>query len=547
MKESQLMQTFSCLTLKDRRNLRLFVHSPFHNTRADVIRLFDYLDTHWENPKRDFTKETVFKAVNVQRNAIPLEQNTQRNNIPLHKKAVYTEGSLFDAKKLNYTLSFLDNLIRNYLVINQLEDEKTERDVLLQKAFTARGSDKLAEKSLAQARQYFEEQQVQNAAAHFHDFRLHRAHYDRASRRERSDDTGLQASSDAFTDFAAAEILRQGCSMLTQQAFSKRVYQLPLLDAVLGFVELKIKNYELKIGADSTLKTAKNAVYTEGSSLELKIKNYELKTPQNAVYTEGSPLESEIWNLKSKAVLAYFHAYQSLSKDDDAVAQYAHFQELRTILEHNWQQFPADEMHGLYLLAINFCIKKINRGDRQFEREVLGIYKIGLENRLLFENNQLSPYTYKNAMMAALKVGEMAWASQFLDDYKPFLASNDREMIYKYNKALYFFRNNDYNSAMQLLQTVNLKEVLFNLDARRLLARIYFELKENTALDSLIDNSKIYLHRQKDIGYHREMYLNFFKVLENLLKTDPKKRDILRGPIEATKYLAEREWLLSKL
>jgi hypothetical protein len=89
--------------------------------------------------------------------------------------------------------------------------------------------------------------------------------------------------------------------------------------------------------------------------------------------------------------------------------------------------------------------------------------------------------------------------------------------------------------------------VLFNLDARRLLARIYFELKENTALDSLIDNSKIYLHRQKDIGYHREMYLNFFKTLEILLKTDPKNREILRGPIEATKYLAEREWLLEKL
>jgi hypothetical protein len=543
MKESQLMQTFSCLTLKDRRNLRLFVRSPFHNTRADVVRLFDYLDAHWENPKRDFTKETVFKAVqvqrndiplkqNTQRNAIPLEQNTERNNIPLHEKAVYTEGSLFDAKKLNYTLSFLDSLIHNYLVINQLEDEKTERDVLLQKAFTARGADKLAEKSLAQARQYFDEQQVQNAAAHFHDFRLHRAHYDRASRRERSDDTGLQAASDAFTDFAAAEILRQGCSMLTQQAFSKRVYQLPLLDAVLGFVELKIKDADVQ----------RNVIPLPQNTQRNNIPLYE-----NAVYTEGSSLESEIWNLKSKAVLAYFHAYQSLSKDDDAVAQYAHFQQLRTILEHNWQQFPADEMHGLYLLAINFCIKKINRGDRQFEREVLGIYRIGLENRLLFENNQLSPYTYKNAMMAALKVGEMGWASQFLDDYKPFLASNDREMIYKYNKALYFFRNNDYNSAMQLLQTVNLKEVLFNLDARRLLARIYFELKENAALDSLIDNSKIYLHRQKDIGYHREMYLNFFKILENLLKTDPKKRAILRGPIEATKYLAEREWLLEKL
>ena len=124
---------------------------------------------------------------------------------------------------------------------------------------------------------------------------------------------------------------------------------------------------------------------------------------------------------------------------------------------------------------------------------------------------------------------------------------NDREMIYKYNRALYFFRSNDYKSAMQLLQTVNPKDVLFNLDARRLLARIYFELKENSALDSLIDTSKIYLHRQKDIGYHREMYLNFFKILELLLKKDAQKSKLLRGLIEETKYLAEREWLLEKL
>ena len=84
-------------------------------------------------------------------------------------------------------------------------------------------------------------------------------------------------------------------------------------------------------------------------------------------------------------------------------------------------------------------------------------------------------------------------------------------------------------------------------NARRLLARIYFELKENTALNSLIESAKIYLHRQKSIGYHREMYINFFKILELLLKTDLKNRAILRGQIEAAQYLAEREWLLEKL
>lgn len=505
MKESQLMHTFSCLTLKDRRALRLFVRSPFHNTREDVQRLFDYLDTHWEKAHRDFKKETVFNAVfnyEINKNELKIMEKTA-------KKAQNTEGSnwtseiknvklitAFDLKKMNYTLSFLDNLIRDYLILNQLNAEQTEKDLLLEKAFTLRGADKLAEKTLTNARQNFDAQPIQNAAAHFHDFRLNRANYDRLSRRERSNDTSLQASADAFTDFTLAETLRQACSMLTQQAFSKRTYELPLLTAVLNCVELKLINAE-------------------------------------------SPI--------SIAVLAYFHAYQSLSKEDDSTAQFAHFQELRTILETHWQQFPPDEMRGLYIVAINFCLKKINRGNRAFEPEVLNLYKMGLNNHLLLENNQLSPYTYKNTMMAALKVGEMDWASQFLDDYKAFLPANDRDMLFKYNKALYFFRNNDYTSAMKLLQTVNLREVLFNLDARRLLARIYFELQENTALESLIDNSKIYLHRQKEIGYHREMYLNFFKILEMLLKNDPKKTKLLRGLIDETNYLAEREWLLGKL
>ncbi len=496
MQESQLMQTFQSLTRQDRRAVRLFVRSPFHNTREDVVRLYDFLDAQMDAADRDMRKETIFLAV--------FGQYTDGTSRP---RGLGGEGGKplnFDLKKLNYTVSFLDKVLHEYLIINQLQNESLEKGLLLQKAFVLRGADKLAEKTLTVARQNFEKQPIQNATAHFHDFRLHRLHYDFISRHERTDDAGLQEAADAFTAFSAAEVLQQGCSMLTQQAFSKKKYQLPLLATALSIAE----SFVLRENTEGVLSG--------------KLRDFQ-------------------------AVRAYFHAYQSLSKEDDAATQRFHFQELRKVLENNWQQFPAEEMHGLYLMAINFCIKKINRGEQAYSREVLEIYKIGLQNRLLFENNQLSPYTYKNTMMAAMKVGKMDWVSTFLDEYKPFLPPQDREMVYKYNKAIYFFRKNDYTSAMPLLQSVNLREVLFNLDARRLLARIYFELNEMSALDSLIESSKIYLHRQKGIGYHREMYLNFFKILETLLKTASKKRSLLRGMIEETKYLAEREWLLEKL
>ena len=99
---------------------------------------------------------------------------------------------------------------------------------------------------------------------------------------------------------------------------------------------------------------------------------------------------------------------------------------------------------------------------------------------------------------------------------------------------------------MKLLQEVNLKEVLFNLDARRLLARIYYQLEEIYSLDSLIESSKIYLHRQKDIGYQKEMYSNFFKFLEKLLKLNNsnEEKQKLHEEISETKLVAERDWLL---
>ena len=76
------------------------------------------------------------------------------------------------------------------------------------------------------------------------------------------------------------------------------------------------------------------------------------------------------------------------------------------------------------------------------------------------------------------------------------------------------------------------------------------DLKEFNALDSYIESSKIYLHRQSDIGYHKESYTNFFRIIEKFLKSDLRStsiKDKLRQEITEIQVIAERDWLLSKL
>ena len=87
-----------------------------------------------------------------------------------------------------------------------------------------------------------------------------------------------------------------------------------------------------------------------------------------------------------------------------------------------------------------------------------------------------------------------------------------------------------------------------NFDARRMMLRIYFERNEIQALSSLLESFGIYLRRHREGGYHREMYQNLVKFMKKLISIPPNNKSALKKleeTVRQTRYLAEREWLLS--
>lgn len=50
------------------------------------------------------------------------------------------------------------------------------------------------------------------------------------------------------------------------------------------------------------------------------------------------------------------------------------FMYAKNLLELHWTCFREEERRGLYLLALNYCIRKINGGRQQFMREALDLY-----------------------------------------------------------------------------------------------------------------------------------------------------------------------------
>jgi hypothetical protein len=455
--------------------------------RYDIQRIGKFVHSPFFNHRDDVRR--LFDYLE-KHNDSPISYLKKEKAFP----SVFPEEKAYNGQKMLYTMSFLLQDIRRYLQMDAFEKDELHGQLYLLRAFRSRGLNRLFEKTLKDTQEDFEKQPFRHADFHYAQYRLQLEEYEyQHRRRPRTGDLKLQETSDELMYFYLADMLRQACAAVSLQvATVKQGYETPLLEAALKIIEEK--------------------------------------------------------NLTTlPAIGAYYYAYHALKGED---TEGGIFQCLKNILVNHWSAFPSEELRDLYLVALNYCIRRINRGQKEYEHESLALYKSGLENKIFFENNMLSAYTYNNILNASLKVGDYAWGKQFLADYKHSLNEKDRTNVYNYCMAALHFRLNDYATAMDLLQKAKLSEVLFNLDARRMLMRIYYDFDERTALTSHLESTKVYIHRQKDMGYGREHYLNLTIFLQKMLKADlkdSKTRAILRGEVEAENAVAEKEWLLEKL
>lgn len=401
------------------------------------------------------------------------------------------KGKKFDAQKINQVASLLTDIIKRYLIISEIENNQQQGDLLLLKALRHRKADKHFDKEYKNSIEELEKSKIKNAQFYLSKYSILFEEYQNKSQQERTAELNLQILSDTLDSFYVLESLKIACSIAAHKKISKYEYKQEIFNNLLDKIE----------------------------SLNF-LNNFNIEAYYNA------------------------HLTQLYDKKDK------NFDVLKSILINEKLSLDNSEQRILYVAAINYCIKQMNNSQDKFIFEAIELYEKGLNNGILLNDNNLSPYTYRNVLMSYLKVSDFQKAKAFLEVYKSYLPKTEREDVYIYNLAIWYFRQDNFDEAMQLLQTSMPKENLLHLDARRLLLRIYFEKQEYSALDSLIESTKQYIYTKKELGYHKEAYKNFLSFLQKVIKLDPRdkeKKAILRGEVEKTKLLAEKAWLLQIL
>ena len=400
-------------------------------------------------------------------------------------------SATFDSGNYNRLCSRLLKLLEAYLAHANWQERQNLEKIHLGKFYMSRGADPLAYSTFKDAMKRLDKETFRGSDHHYARYQLSQTQYN-ASRNE-SDRVGkgLQDMSRNLDLWFAIEKLKHACSRAAQLNVSDQ-------DAPLDFLEEVLERVE---------------------------KNAWMKVP---------------------IVGVYWHAYRMLVQENGD----ADYHDLRQMLEEDAELLRQDEQRTVFLMAINFCIQELNSGRQFYVGEVYRLYKIGLRDGWLFEQGELSPWTYKNVVAAGLKLGDFEGVESFIEGFRMHLPEVSRGTFYKYNLAELQFARGQFRETLRTLRYLQFKEPLSQLRARLLQIKAAYELGEKGLVEYQVANLLKLVKRKKSLAYHRESYrafAGFARRLVVLWEEDESARAGLVADVEAVDAVVEREWLLEKL
>ncbi|HMQ60348.1 MAG TPA: hypothetical protein PKE06_06755 [Flavilitoribacter sp.] len=409
------------------------------------------------------------------------------------KKAAF--GHLFpdlpyDEKMMRYLLSDLFRLAARYLAVRRYEQQ--ERRVQLDQlhCFIDHNQPKAYSRLRDKVEQSISELHLMDDDHYFHLFMLAEIEeHNFTLQKVRRNDPFIQMASDRLDAYFCLKKLKYSCNMLDRQAILQTDYNLTFTDEILGFLERK--------------------------------------------------------DFLNQDILRFYGAiFRSLKEENNE----AHYFELRRLLRERAGNFSADDLRDIYYLAINFCARKIRKGEEAFAREALELYLDGIERKVLFESGHLSPFAFTNVVKLALRLQRFKWIEEFIRRYSPNLPERFRQNALHYNLAELYYYTRDYDKALEFLNQVKFSDLNYHLGSRVMLAKIYYETREDPALSSLLAAFTLFLKRNRAISDEiKQTYLNFCDILVRILRKDPENRTEIRSVVENTDRLTDRTWLMNIL
>ena len=247
------------------------------------------------------------------------------------------------------------------------------------------------------------------------------------------------------------------------------------------------------------------------------------------------------------AVDIYFRLIQTYTSPGDR----KNFDSLVKLVKDSHELFDPDELEDLYRGVLNYLNRGINKGNSDALYEVVELYDYMLTNNVFNAQGELSPWAFRNGILAGLRTEQFDWVSNTLKTYSNKLPEDYRDNAVAFNYAQLYFYRKEYGRVLEYLQNVEYQDPAYSLNSRNLLVAVYYELGQIEPLYSTIHSFRTYLKRQKQLSEKvRNGYRDLLKVTQRLAKVtnrDTKKISAIETFLEENPSTVSRQWLTTKL
>lgn len=404
-------------------------------------------------------------------------------------KYIYTNSS-YDDKRLKRLMNLSIQLLENFIHFWMHKKNTFSKQKAIILFLNQHSLDKYITQYIRKTQSKQQENPIQSSDYYNQAFQLEELIFEQ-NNNLRPKETNLQTIFNYRYLSFVLDTLRYACAAVTHQRLYKTDYHIPLLDAILK--EIEVGKYQ--------------------------------DTP---------------------TVQLYYNSYKALTCPEEE--QY--FEQLKKLLVGYYDKLSHKEIKDIYLIAINYCVKKLNDGIESYVRAAFDLYQYGLKHNILIENNILSHFAYKNIIAIAIRLEEYNWTQQFINLYTQQLMPIYQETYGHYAKAKLAFAKKDFDTTLLLLLQVEFDNLFLNMDTKVMLLKIYYERNDFDALEALLNSFRRFLQRKQILAYQRQIHGNMIQLTTKLLNTpsyNKAKIEALRTEIQATHPLTEKLWLLEQL
>lgn len=242
-----------------------------------------------------------------------------------------------------------------------------------------------------------------------------------------------------------------------------------------------------------------------------------------------------------------YKAFLNKNEDEHYRSAIEYFNEVYDVISGNYKTM-------MYQILINYCIDRTNINDRQYYKDLFGLYNRKL-NDGLFQDLQVGNFpinNFRDYIFVALQLEKLDWIKWFIEKYSKELPQKVRDDEINLSWGIVYYHEQDYAKALEYLNRVAGDNYIHYSDSKYYKMRLYYETEdfENALME--IDNYKHYHRTHKEIPdtfkRNYKFFLNDFTRLMNVkLKGGREDAELLKHDLINKAQSPRRMWVIRKL